>query len=196
MKTQEFVEKMKLVKVYGKMDSKKHAQLIKKSWELYLKSFPDGYATFVRDFDKKKFAEVLSSSDYIKFILTDNADEVISFALISNKKRCLIEASSVDPDMLKRKLPSATERMFWIFVFMTDRKSKNHSFSSVTLCGKVFGYILKRNGIIGFSRDLEEVPTLIKQIKHACKMLIGIELEDKDVAHEVTTLMYPKPTRG
>lgn len=191
MKIENFIEKMNRVIIFTGMDLKYHAKLIESAWELYLDSFPEGYGSFIRDYDRKKFNRAIASSDYIKFIMADNNDAVLGFSMISPQKELMTQGAGMDTALFKKKLPDLKNEIFWIFIFMTKDTWKKTSSVTIPLGAKMFKYIFDNKGIAAFSRDLDEAPTLKIQIKKICKMVLNMEVEDKDISHEVTSVIYP-----
>jgi hypothetical protein len=164
--------------------------LLEKSWDFYVESFPEGYCSYLRDFEEDQFKSALLSPDFIKFYLVEKG-EILAFSLITKNEKAMEMGTDRDPAFFRKKVPEANGKLFWISLFMVkDQNNLTPKAYAPMLAVKVFSHIFDEGCMVAFSQELEETPTMLAQIKRACRKFMGIEIGNKEISHEVTSVMW------
>lgn len=171
---------------------KVNTNLIEKTWKFYTESFPEGYGSYLRDYSEKEFKKCLTSPDFIKFYAIEN-NEIVSFSMITKNEKAMEFGTDRDPTFFRRKIAEANGKFYWISIFAVKEgynlAPKAYT-SSLALTVKVFSHIFNEGYMAVFSREVEETPTMIEQIKRVCKKMLGLNIGEREISCEVTSVMW------
>ena len=161
--------------------------LLEKTWEFYVQSFPEGYSMYLRDFEKEQFMKSLQSPNFIKFYFTENS-EILGFAMITKDARSMEIGTDIDPFFFQKKSPASVGKLYWISIFAIKEGCELKVIAP--LAAKMFNYIFSEGCMASFSRELEEVPTMIRMIRKVCKNFLGFDIGEREISHEITSVIW------
>jgi hypothetical protein len=173
----------------------KSQKTIDELWELYCNSFPMGYGGYTRDLTKVAFKRAMKTRSYIKFYITKDAGEIAAFTLVSDSKKEIVGEAYRDPLFLASKVPTG-KKIFWIFAVCVNGKTHDNIGSPkngkefIATAGRMFGYILEKNGVAFFDREEEDTIFALEESKKICFLATGKKAEAKDIGKQITSAIW------